>query len=252
VTRTGYIQEHLRYWSIGHGFMAIHLDTAIVSWTLGLLICGIGIWLARRATSGVPGRMQSAAEVLVTFVDRQVREILQHGNNPLIAPLGLTLFVWIWLMNFMDILPVDLVPRLAAWLGAPHFKPVPTNDLNLTFALSISIFVLMVFFSFRVKGLRGYGREILSRPFGWYLAPVNLFFRIIEDLAKPLSLSLRLFGNLFAGEMIFVLIAALLPWWIAWVPGLGWTLFHLLIITLQAFIFMMLSIVYLAMAHESH
>jgi F-type H+-transporting ATPase subunit a len=231
--------------------MSIHLDTVIVSWTLGLLMCGIGIWLARRATSGVPGRMQNMAELLVTFVDQQVREIL-HGSNPLIAPLGLTLFVWIWLMNFMDILPVDLVPRLASWFGAPHFKPVPTNDVNLTFALSTSIFLLMIFFSIKVKGLKGYGREILSRPFGWYLAPVNLFFRVIEDLAKPLSLSLRLFGNLFAGEMIFVLIAALLPWWISWVPALGWTLFHLLIITLQAFIFMMLSIVYLAMAHESH
>ncbi len=251
MTRTGYIQEHLRYWSVGQGLMSIHLDTVIMSWTLGLLMCGIGIWLARRATSGVPGRMQNMAELLVTFVDQQVREIL-HGDNPLIAPLGLTLFVWIWLMNFMDILPVDLVPRLASWLGAPHFKPVPTNDVNLTFALSTSIFVLMIFSSFKVKGLKGYGREILSRPFGWYLAPVNLFFRVIEDLAKPLSLSLRLFGNLFAGEMIFVLIAALLPWWISWVPALGWTLFHLLIITLQAFIFMMLSIVYLAMAHESH
>ncbi len=251
MTRTGYIQEHLRYWSVGRGLMSIHLDTVIVSWTLGLLMCGVGVWLARRATSGVPGRMQNMAELLVTFVDQQVREIL-HGDNPLIAPLGLTLFVWIWLMNFMDILPVDLVPRLAAWSGAPHFKPVPTNDVNLTFALSTSIFVLMIFFSFKVKGLKGYGREILSRPFGWYLAPVNLFFRIIEDLAKPLSLSLRLFGNLFAGEMIFVLIAALLPWWISWIPALGWTLFHLLIITLQAFIFMMLSIVYLAMAHESH
>ncbi len=251
MTPMQYIQEHMQYWQVGKGLLSIHLDTVIVSVVLGSLFCGMGIWAARRATSGVPGRLQNFFEILVAFVDQQVRES-SHGRNRLIAPLALTLFAWIWLMNFMDMLPVDLLPRLAHLFGAPHFKAVPTNDLNLTFALSVSVFLLMMFYNFRVKGFKGFGREVLSRPFGWYAAPINLMFRLIEDLAKPLSLSLRLFGNMFAGEMIFVLIAALLPWWFAWIPGLGWTLFHLLIITLQAFIFMMLTIVYLSMAHETH
>lgn len=251
MTPIAYIQSHLRYWTLGHGVTSIHLDTLLVSWILGILFCLFFYWGARRMAAGRSSRALVALEMLVSFVDGQVRETF-HGTTRLVGPLALTIFVWVWLMNAMDLLPVDLVPRLAGLAGVMAFKPVPTNDLNMTFALSVSVFVLMIVYNILGKGILGYLREALTKPFGPWLAPVNLLFRLIEDLAKPLSLSLRLFGNMFAGEMIFVLIAALLPWWFAWVPDLGWAIFHILIITLQAFIFMMLTIVYLSMAHEAH
>lgn len=251
MTPIRYIQSHLRYWTVGHGLLSVHLDTLAVSWTLGILFCAVFYLGARRMAAGRSSRALVALEMLVRFVDGQVRDTF-HGTTRLVGPLALTVFVWVWLMNAMDLLPVDLVPRLAALAGVPAFKPVPTNDLNMTFALSVSVFVLMVGYNLLGKGLGGLAREVFTRPFGVWLAPVNLVFRLIEDLAKPLSLSLRLFGNMFAGEMIFVLIAALLPWWFAWIPDLGWAIFHILIITLQAFIFMMLTIVYLSMAHEAH
>ena len=251
VTPIAYIQSHLRYWTAGHGLLSVHLDTLLVSWGLGIFFCVLFYLGARRMAAGRSTRGLVALEMLVHFVDGQVRDTF-HGTTRLVGPLALTVFVWVWLMNAMDLLPVDLVPRLAALAGAPAFKPVPTNDLNMTFALSVSVFVLMIVYNLAGKGLGGFAREVFTKPFGVWFAPLNVVFRLIEDLAKPLSLSLRLFGNMFAGEMIFVLIAALLPWWFAWIPDLGWTIFHILIITLQAFIFMMLTIVYLSMAHEAH
>lgn len=151
----------------------------------------------------------------------------------------------------MDLLPVDFLPRIAAACGLPYFRAVPTADVNLTFALSLSVFILIIFYNCKIKGFRGLSKEILCSPFGPWLFPLNIVFRIIEECVKPLSLALRLFGNLFAGELIFILIA-LLPWWIQWTAGGIWAIFHILIITIQAFIFMMLTVIYISMAHESH
>ncbi|MDE1887571.1 MAG: F0F1 ATP synthase subunit A [Gammaproteobacteria bacterium] len=272
ITSDEYIHHHLTYWTVGNGgFWTLHLDTLLVSVALGLLFF-FSFWVvARKASSGVPGKWQNFVEIVVTFVDTQVKETF-HGKNRMVAPMALTIFVWVWLMNFMDMIPVDLFPRIAAWIAMPfgvnpehvYLRVVGTNDLNMTFAMSFSVFVLMIFYSFKVKGVRGYSREILFHPFNhWGFMPVNLMLRIVEDLAKPISLSLRLFGNMYAGELLFVLIALLLAQFthgatgvalgiLGIICGFAWTGFHLLIITIQAFIFMMLSVVYLSMAHESH
>jgi F-type H+-transporting ATPase subunit a len=154
------------------------------------------------------------------------------------------------MMNVMDLLPIDLLPRILEFFGVKHFKSVPTADPNMAFAMSLSVFGLIIFYNVRMKGW-GLVKEVLTQPFGAYLFPLNVAFRLIEEFVKPLSLALRLFGNMFAGELVFILIA-LLPWWAQWVPGGIWSIFHILIITIQAFIFMMLTIVYLSMAHETH
>lgn len=252
LTTTEYIQHHLTNLHAGEGFWSLHLDTIFVSLAIGLIVFGT-MWLAtRKATAGVPGRLQNFIEMVVGMVDAQVKDTF-HGKNDLIAPLALTIFVWIFAMNAMDVIPVDLLPLVASWMGVSHLKIVPSTDLNATFAMSISVFFLIYFYSFKVKGFVGFGKEILFSPFGKFplLIPVNILFRIVEDIAKPISLALRLFGNMYAGEMVFILIA-LLPWYLQWMLGAPWAIFHLLIITLQAFVFMMLTIVYLSMAHESH
>lgn len=260
ITSDQYIHHHLTYWTVGHGFWSLNLDTLLVSMALGFVFF-FSFWIAaRRASSGVPGKWQNFVEIMVSFVDKQVKDTF-HGRNKLIAPMALTIFVWVWLMNFMDMIPVDLLPRIAQFFGVHilgadpehvYLKVVPTNDLNMTFAMSLTVFGLMIFFNFKVKGGRGYAKEILFHPFNhWILIPANVLLRIVEDIAKPVSLSLRLFGNMFAGELLFILIA-LLPAFIQWPLSLAWTVFHLLIITIQAFLFMMLTIVYLSMAHESH
>lgn len=252
-TTTEYIQHHLTNLHVGEGFWALHLDTLLVSAVLGLIVFG-SMWLAtRKATAGVPGGMQNFVEMVVSMVDAQVKDTF-HGKNELIAPLALTIFVWIFAMNAMDVLPVDLVGWVAGLFGIHStFKLVPSTDLNATFAMSIAVFFLIYFYSIKVKGFGGFGKEVLFSPFGKFplLVPVNILFRIVEDIAKPISLALRLFGNMYAGEMVFILIA-LLPWYLQWMLGAPWAIFHLLIITLQAFVFMMLTIVYLSMAHESH
>jgi F-type H+-transporting ATPase subunit a len=247
-----YIQHHLTNLHAGEGFWSLHLDTIFVSLAIGLIVFGT-MWLAtRNATAGVPGRLQNFVEMVVGMVDAQVKDTF-HGKSDLIAPLALTIFVWIFAMNAMDVLPVDLLPLVASWFGVHHLKIVPSTDLNATFAMSISVFFLIYFYSFKVKGFIGFGKEVFFAPFGKFplLIPVNILFRIVEDIAKPISLALRLFGNMYAGEMVFILIA-LLPWYLQWTLGAPWAIFHLLIITLQAFVFMMLTIVYLSMAHESH
>ena len=245
-----YIEHHLTPLSIGEGFWTVHLDTLFVSAVLGVLF----IWIFRKAaihaTSGVPGNLQNFAEIMVDFVDAQVKDCF-HGKNPVIAPLALTIFVWVFLWNFMDLIPVDLLPSIAAAIGIPYFKAVPSTDVNATFALSLSVIFLVYYYSLKVKGIVGFGKEVLFHPFGKWFMPFNVLLRIVEDLAKPISLALRLFGNLYAGELIFILIA-LLPWWLQFTLGWPWAVFHLLIITLQAFIFMVLTIVYLSMAHEDH
>ena len=245
-----YILHHLTNNAQGSGFWTVHVDTLAVSVSVGGLAFGLLYLVARGATSGVPARLQNFVEMVVELVDTSVKGVF-HGHNPLVAPLALTIFVWVFLMNAMDLLPVDLLPKLLGDQGVHYFKSVPTTDPNLTFAMSLSVFGLMIYYSFKVKGARGYAHEVMSAPFGPKLAPVNVVFRIIEDLAKPLSLALRLFGNMYAGEMVFILIA-LLPYPVQWLLGAPWAIFHILIITLQAYIFMMLTIVYLSMAHESH
>lgn len=267
-----YIQHHLTNWCVGEcdpvthgasGFYAWHLDSLIMSILLGALIVVVAWRLGRNLETGTPSGFQNVVESIVDFVSQQVKDTFP-GHNPLIAPLSLTIFLWVWLMNFMDMIPVDLFPVILGWFGIQYFKMVPTTDLNTTMAMSLTVFILIVFYSIKIKGPLGYLKMFLFHPFGKFFVPVNIVMSLIEELAKPLSLGLRLFGNLFAGELVFLLIAliggtmAVGAGMLFWLPlqvvlDLGWLIFHLLVITLQAFIFMVLSIVYLGMAHtEDH
>lgn len=245
-----HLQLNLQTFAIGKGgFWTLNVDTFVVGLITAVIIGGFFRYIAVRMSSGVPSKLQSFAEVMIEFVQRNVSDSY-HGKSQLIAPLALTLFLWIFLMNALDLLPVDLVPTILEVFGIHHFKIVPTADPNMTFAMSISIFVLVMFYNVTIKGWH-LGKEVLVSPFGPWLFPLNILFRLIEELVKPFSLALRLFGNMFAGELIFVLVAGM-PWWSQWLPGGIWAIFHILIITIQAFIFMMLTIAYLSMAHESH
>ena len=249
LTSSGYIVHHLTNLTVGHGFWTFHLDSLLVSGLLGLFAFVGMAKLAKKATSGVPGGLQTFVEMLVSFIDQQVKDTY-HGKSPLITPLAITIFVWVLLMNAMVLIPVDFIPWVLSMGGVHFFKSVPTTDPNLTFGMSLTVFAIMLIMGVKVKGVGGFLHEVFTVPFGAKMAPVNLLFRIIEDIAKPISLSLRLFGNMYAGEMVFILIALLglyqLP------LALPWALFHILIITLQAFVFMMLTIVYMSMASESH
>lgn len=262
LTTTGYIQHHLTNLQYcaesakidGHctGFWTLHVDTLIVSGLLGLVVFGLMAWAASKATAGIPGKGQNFVEMVVSLLDQQVKDTF-HGKSALVTPLAITIFIWVFVMNAMDLFPVDFLPTAAqAISGNEHlaFKFVPTTDPNLTFGMSISVFLIMIWMNLKVKGFGGLAREALTVPFGPWLFPVNLLFRIIEDIAKPVSLALRLFGNMYAGEMVFILIALLGVWQLP--LALPWALFHILIITLQAFVFMMLTIVYMSMAAESH
>jgi len=272
MTSVEYIQHHLTNMCAGAcdpethqaaGFWAFNLDTLFYSYALAALIIFVSWKLGKSLTSGTPGRFQNFVESIIDFVAGQVRDTFP-GHNPLIAPLALTIFVWVWLMNFMDLIPVDLLPALGKLVGIHYMKVVPTTDLSTTMAMSLTVFALIVFYSIKVKGPVGYLKMFLFHPFGKFLVPVNIVMTLIEELAKPLSLGLRLFGNLFAGELVFLLIAliggmmAVGAAALFWLPlqvllDLGWLIFHLLVITLQAFIFMVLTIVYLGMAHtEDH
>jgi F-type H+-transporting ATPase subunit a len=261
-----YIQHHLTNLCVGDcqgtgGFWSFHLDTMFISYLLAALLVYVGWRVSSRLNPGVPSGFQNFVESILEFVAGQVRDTFP-GHNPLIAPMALTIFTWVWLMNFMDMIPVDLIPQLGHLIGISHLKAVPTTDLNTTMAMSLTVFALIIFYNIKVKGPIGYIKMFLFHPFGKFLVPVNIIMTLIEELAKPLSLGLRLFGNLFAGELVFMLIA-LIGGTLAvgfaaafWLPlqmllDLGWLIFHLLVITLQAFIFMVLTIVYLGMAHTS-
>jgi F-type H+-transporting ATPase subunit a len=250
LTPTGYIQHHLQHWTMGSGFWTWNIDTLIMSWVSGLIFLILFRFAAKRATPGVPGKIQSFVEMMYDFAQSQVKETF-HGRSALIAPLALTIFSWVFVMNFMDLLPVDLIPMLSNFLGSPYFRVVPTADPNLTLGMSISVFFLLLFYGLKIKGLGGFFKEVSCKPFGPALFPINILFRVVEDLAKPISLGLRLFGNLYAGELIFILIA-LMPWWAQWGLGLPWAIFHILVIIIQAFVFMILTIVYLSLASEEH
>lgn len=258
VTPGQYIQHHLEHLTLnlntftiggdGSGFWRLNLDTLIVSAVIGILVFGCLRFVATRMQE-IPGKLQNIVEIVLEFVDSAVHDVFHHKTT-FIPAIALTIFLWVFFMNAMDLLPVDLLSRILGFFGVPYFRSVATADINVTFAMAISVFFLVLFYNLKVKKHRLI-KEILTFPFGPYLFPVNIIFRVIEDCSKPVSLSLRLFGNMFAGELIFILIA-MMPWWAQWPPGAIWAIFHILVITLQAFLFMMLTIIYLSMAHDAH
>lgn len=234
-------------------FWILNIDSMFFSLALGLLFIYLFHSVAKKATSGVPGKLQTAVEMVIGFVNNSVKD-MYHGKSQLIAPLALTVFVWVFLMNLMDLLPIDLIPRIAEdYLGLPTLRVVPSSDANITLSMALGVFILILFYSIKIKGVGGFIKELTMQPFNhWACIPINLILEGVSLLSKPISLGLRLFGNMYAGELIFILIAALLPWWSQWVLNVPWAIFHILIITLQAFIFMVLTIVYLSMASEDH
>jgi F-type H+-transporting ATPase subunit a len=267
-----YISHHLHHLQNHHqtgpvDFSVINLDSIFFSIVLGVIGCWL-LWLAaRKATSGRPGRFQAAVEILVEMVDSQAKGIVHNAQSrKLVAPLALTVFVWIFLMNFMDMLPVDILPWINdKTIGLPYLRVVPTADLSITMGLSVGVLIVCLIYNVKIKGLGGWVHELFAAPFGdkWFLYPFNFAMQIIEFIAKTVSHGMRLFGNMYAGELIFMLIAlmggafALNATGIALflghiVAGTVWTIFHILIITLQAFVFMMLTLVYIGQAHDAH
>lgn len=230
----------------------LNVDTLVYSWICGLVMLGLFFMGTRKATSGVPGRWQNFVETLVEFADNSVKESF-HGPRLFLGPLALTIFIWVLFWNLLDLIPVDWLPELGMAMGIEYMRIVPSADPNATFALSLTVLLLIFVYSIKGKGVGGFTKELLTHPFGGnpVLVPFNLILNIVELIAKPVSLALRLFGNLYAAELIFILIA-MLPWWIQWIPGGAWALFHILVIPLQAFIFMTLTIVYISLAYEEH
>jgi len=260
---TDYIQHHLTFLTkpVGDGgFWAINVDSLVTAVLVGVLGMGFIWWVARGATAGVPNRRQAFVELAFEFIDDQVKGIFHHGDrNRFVAPAALTVFIWVLLMNAMDFLPIDIVAGGLNAIGLHEWRPVPTADINTTFALALSVWFLMIGFSIAAKGLGGWIHELFCAPFGSnpLLWPANLLFNFIEYVSKPLSHSLRLFGNMYAGEIIFLLLwllaaTGIFGSFLAVLLGWGWAIFHILIVVLQAYIFMMLTVVYLAMAHEHH
>jgi F-type H+-transporting ATPase subunit a len=266
-TPSEYITHHLTNLSIKvgeGGFWTVNMDTVIMSWILGIIGLGLFWLVARKATAGVPGRLQCFIEMMVEFVDNTVKDVFP-GDRKFLAPLALTIFVWVFMFNLMDLLPIDWVAKFFGLFGLHYWKAVPSTDLSATFAMSFTVFFLILFFSVKAKGAGGFVHELFTAPFGnnpigWVANPL---LNAIELIAKPVSLGMRLFGNMYAGELVFMLLGMLgmlaswtlmgvltglfagVLWWV-------WAVFHILIIVLQAFIFMVLSSVYIAMAHEHH
>jgi len=259
----------------GNSFWTINADSVFYTILLAVVYLLFFRSVAKKATAGVPSKTQNLIEMVLGFIDKQVTDVFT-GSSKLVAPMALSIFIWVWLMNFMDLLPIDLVPWLGTLVGIEYMKIVPSTDLNIVFGMSFGVMLLVFYYSFTVKKptVLGYLREFVTHPFaanGWFgkilLALPNLFLNIVETLAKPVSLSLRLFGNMYAGELIFILIAVLtlnytvtdlftaggiLVSVMQFILAFVWAVFHILIITLQAYIFMMLSVVYMNMAHETH
>ena len=272
-TTAEYIQHHLTNltfgqhpdgtWGFAHsaeeaaamGFNAIHVDSMLWSIGLGLVFAIFFRRAAVNATSGIPGSWQTFVEMIVDFIDTTTNEIFSHKND-LIAPLAMTIFVWVFLMNLMDLVPVDWIPHLALVLGVSHMKIVPSTDPNITMAMAFTVFGMILYYSIKCKGGIGFLKELSFHPFPPILAPVNFILEGVTLIAKPLSLGLRLFGNMYAGEMIFILIAIMFGasavlFVFGGVLQWAWAVFHVLVITLQAFIFAVLTIVYLAQAHDT-
>ena len=263
LTPSEYIQHHLTFFQkpVGDGgFWTINVDSVLTAILLGIVGLGFLWWVVRGATSGVPNKRQAFVELLFDFIDEQVKGVFHHGDrNRFIAPLALTVFVWVVLMNAMDFLPVDWVALGTHAISDHGFRIVPTADVNTTFALALTVWVLMIGFAISAKGLGGWIHELFCAPFGTnpLLWPANFLFNLVEYVSKPLSHSLRLFGNMYAGEILFLLLwmwaaTGLAGTIFGSILGLGWAIFHILIVLLQAYIFMMLTVVYLAMAHEHH
>lgn len=282
-TSSDYITHHLTNWKYGQlpdgswtiaqtteqanqmGFHAIHIDSLVWSIGLGIFFCALFYLVGRRATAGVPGKLQAFVELIVVFVDNSVRESY-HGKSRLIAPLALTIFVWIFLMNLMDLVPIDFIPTLAQKIGAmmghdPHhvyFKIVPSTDPNVTLGMGLCVFFLIIAMGLKEKGIGGFLADYTSHPFHFdnkvlqaLVMPINLSLEIATLLSKPISLGFRLFGNMYGGELVFILIA-LVPFYAQWMLSVPWAIFHILVITLQAFVFMMLTIVYLSVATQDN
>ncbi|MEM9102334.1 MAG: F0F1 ATP synthase subunit A [Pseudomonadota bacterium] len=267
LTTSGYIKHHLSNLQICHteqgwqwnstenpvckgNFMTFNVDTLFFSVLLGFVFIGIFRSVARKATAGVPGKLQCFIEMLVDFVNNIVKETYP-GKSTVVAPLALTIFVWVFLWNLMDLIPVDWVPHAAQAVGIDYLKIVPSTDVNATFSLSLSVFLLVIIYSIRIKGVGGFTKELTMTPFNTiWLSWFNLVIEGSALLAKPVSLSLRLFGNMYAGELVFILIATL--GWYQLPLHFFWAVFHILVITLQAFIFMMLTVVYLSLAADKH
>jgi len=280
-TSAGYIKHHLQNltygklpdgsWGIAHsaeeakamGFWALNLDTFIMSLLLGAAFLFMFRSVAKSITAGTPGGLQNFCEWALEFIDNSVRGSFT-GRNNMVGPLALTIFFWVFSMNLMDLLPIDYVPLLMGALGVPFFKIVPSTDPNATFGMAIGVFMLVLYYSVKMKGLGGFMGELALQPFGKWGMPANLLLEGVNLIAKPISLALRLFGNMYAGEMIFILIALMGGAWAGVSLGgitlygsqillsLGWAIFHILIVTLQAFIFMTLTVVYMDMAHQEH
>ena len=259
-----YIVHHLTNLQHGQGFWTVNLDSIFFSVALGLVFLGVFYAVARNATSGSPGRLQSFVELMIDFIDTQVRDTFGRSDK-FVASLALTIFCWVLLFNAMDWLPVDLLPLVAEkGLHLEHLKVVPSTDLNITLAMSFTVFLICMFYSVKMKGLGGFAKELLTHPFGPWMFPFNLLLNLIEHIARPVSLGLRLFGNLYAGEMIFLLLAVLggsfainsfggiFAAFGQYLFGFLWAFFHILVIPLQAFIFTVLTTVYMSMAHETH
>lgn len=276
-----YVTHHLKHWqvSIGDGaFWTVNVDSLLVSVLLGVLTIGTFWLVGRRATAGVPSKFQAFIEIVVSFIDTQVKDVF-HGNRSFVAPIALTIFVWVFAMNALKMIPVDFFPGAAAAAGQEYFRAVPTTDLNITSAMALAVLLLMLGFAVAAKGVGGFGKELFTAPFHAngtvmkiVLAPANFGLNVIEYLSKPVSLAMRLFGNMYAGELVFLLIALLgaaggnlmmeaalgakaggaLAFVGAVLAGAAWSIFHILVITLQAFIFMILSVVYFSMSSEAH
>jgi F-type H+-transporting ATPase subunit a len=266
-TPSEYIVHHLGHLSTSHqssivDFSIINMDTVFWSVLTGIVGCLV-MWLAaRRATAGVPGRFQAFVEMIVEMVEDQSKAIISHGNRAFIAPMALTVFIWVALMNMLDFLPVDMFAKAFHHLGIDHVFPyhrvVPTADLNGTMGIALGVLAMMIYYSIKIKGMGGWIKELFTAPFGIWLAPFNLLLNLIEYAAKTVSLGMRLFGNMYAGELLFLLIALLGSMATTFgfvghvIAGSMWAIFHILIVFLQAFIFMMLTLVYVGQAHEGH
>ena len=272
VTPREYIVHHLTNLNqVGHAqtsiidFTLINIDTMFWSLLAGLIVVGLLSLAAKRVTVGVPGRFQAAVELLIEFVDGQAKEIV-HGDRRFVAPLALTVFLWVIMMNTFDLVPVDLVPTISKYLGIHYMRIVPTADINAPLGMALGVFALMIYYSFKIKGTGGFIKELFTAPFGAnpILWPFNLLLNLIEYVAKTVSLGMRLFGNMFAGELLFCLVAMLGAAWTGFnfmsvstfigqlLAGSCWAIFHILIILLQGFIFMMLTLVYIGQAHDHH
>ncbi|EPE37549.1 ATP synthase subunit a 1 [Candidatus Photodesmus katoptron] len=260
-TTSEYIEHHLEHFSLAKiglvseetSFWNIHIDSLFFSWFTGLIFLGLFYSVAKKVKSGFPGKVQCFIEMVVEFVDKNVKDTF-YCSNPIIAPLSLTIFCWVILMNVMDLVPIDFLPYLAKnLLGIAYLKAVPSADLNITMAMALSIFFLVIFYSIKVKKISGFIKGLVFHPFNHpIMIPLNLLIEIVSMLAKPLSLGMRLFGNMFSGEVVFILCAAMLPWYLQWIGSVPWAIFHILVILIQAFVFMMLTIVYMSMIYEGN